>query len=368
MDKNTFPEVTTSQLGSTYRLLDLKDLIYKQPGDTDILQSRTEYGSDDERQSMKTSILARGVLEPIAVIPLPDGTFRVTEGNRRTLSLNELIAEGHTATDTGQALSKIRCEVKPSIASTTDSIYNDWLSLNESAEEDVKTACRAYVEKQVKLGLGQEALIRNTQRLNWSPIEVATQIQLQLDAGVDKDFLCKQFGIAEKTLNERLRLLSKKEEIPLVLEAVEQGKAGWTTARLLSNVKDELVRKEILTKVTSPEEGEKALSSKEVKTLIDEKHQASIASGGEGIKAQDRKKRAPRPPKGLKKELRGAEALLATIQEVATLRSELSADEDDELSINSALDLEIALKTLQWVVNPKDIRPLTEVIIGLEVH
>ena len=48
MDKNTFPEVTTSQLGSTYRLLDLKDLIYKQPGDTDILQSRTEYGSDDD--------------------------------------------------------------------------------------------------------------------------------------------------------------------------------------------------------------------------------------------------------------------------------------------------------------------------------
>jgi hypothetical protein len=297
---------------------------------------------------------------------LPDGTFRVTEGNRRTLSLNELIAEGHTATDTGQALSKIRCEVKPSIASTTDSIYNDWLSLNGSAEEDVKTACRAYVEKQVKLGLGQEALIRNTQRLNWSPIEVATQIQLQLDAGVDKDFLCKQFGIAEKTLNERLRLLSKKEEIPLVLEAVEQGKAGWTTARLLSNVKDEVARKEILTKVTSPEEGEKALSSKEVKILIDEKHQESLAKGGEGIKAQDRKKRAPRPPKGLKKEIRSHESILAAIQEIATLRAELIKDEDDEVSANTAVDCENFIRALQWVLDKKDTRAVTEVIIGHE--
>ena len=362
MSKDNLPEVDVTSIGSTYRLIDFAKLSYKRPGDTDLLQSRIEYGDEAEITSMKLSILSRGLLESPLVMEMSEGeSYRVLEGNRRCYLIGLLIEEGNTAADTGAALTKIRCEVRPSILTLTERTYNDWLSLNQKATEEERATCRQHVENQIRLGLGRDAMIRNTQRKNWSPIETARQIQQQLEAGESKAQLCKDFGLAENTLNARLSLLAKEGEMPEVIEAVDAGEVGFSVGRLLGNVKDEVARKEILKQAV-----EESHSTTEVKELIDLKHEAAKAAGSGGIKAQDRKKRAPRPPQGVKKVSRSAEALLQEVQTLASLRDELSKEDGDEIGKDTALDLEVAIKTLQWAVNHKDTRPLSEVIIGLE--
>ena len=362
MSNNNLPVIDVTSIRSAYRLIDFDKLKFKNPGDPDLLQSRDHYGDEAEIESMKLSILSRGLLESPIVMEEDDSeSYRVLEGNRRCYFVGLLIKEGHTASDTGAALSKIRCEVRPSVLSVTERTYNDWLSLNQGASEEEKVSCRKYIENQVRLGLGRDAMIRNTQRKNWSPIETARQIKQQLEAGVSLEKCCKDFGLAENTLNARLKLLAKEEDMPEVIEAVDAGKVGFSVGRLLGNVKDEVARKEILKQAV-----EEQSSTTEVKEIINQKHEAVKAAGGEGIKAQDRKKRAPRPPQGVKKSIRSAELLLQEIQTLASLRDTLNADEDDEVGKDTALDLEIAIKTLQWVVMPSDSRPLSEVIIGLE--
>lgn len=362
----TYPTVDVTNLRSTYQMIKYEDLEYKKPGDTDILQSREHYGSQEQIESMETTILSGGVREALVVMKESTG-YRVLEGNRRCYVTGRLLEAGHTTTPAGRALAVLKCEVKPSIHSAADEIFQEWLTLNPQAKEAEQTAIRNYVIQQVKLQLGQEALIRNTQRLNWSPVEVARQIQQQLDAGVEMSTLCKQFGLAENTIKTRLALLAKEAEMPEVLEAVDNKKISFTVGKLLGNVKDDIARKEILEKAKAPATGEEAkqLSSDEVKELIDTKHQTNIASGGEGIKAQDRKKkRAPRPPSGAaKKATRSPEEILEAIQKLSSIRAALQEGEDEE-SINGTLDLAIGIKTLQWVMDHKSQDKLENLILG----
>ena len=335
----TYPTVDVTNLRSTYQMIKYEDLVYKKPGDTDILQSREHYGSQEQIESMETTILSGGVREALVVMKESTGKYRVLEGNRRCFVTGRLLEAGHTTTPSGRALAVLKCEVKPSIHSAADGIFQEWLTLNPQAGEAEQKAVRNHVIKQVKLQLGQEALIRNTQRLNWSPVEVARQIQQQLDAGVEMSTLCKQFGLAENTIKTRLALLAKEAEMPEVLEAVDSKKISFTVGKLLGNVKDDIARKEILEKAKAPAAGEEAkqLSSDEVKELIDTKHQTSLASGGEGIKAQDRKKRAPRPPKAsgaAKKATRSADEILEEIQNLSSERvRQLKSQALDKLAL-----------------------------------
>lgn len=360
---NNYPEVDVTDVKSKYMLLDFADLVFKTPGDTDILQSRKDYGSEDAISSMMETVLAKGILEAPQVMLTDDGKkYRVLEGNRRCFVLSKLLEEGHTATDTGRALIKVRCEVKPSVMQIAEEIFQAWLSLNASSSAEEQEKCRVWVTNQVKLQLGQEALIRNTQRLNWSVAEVAVQIKQQLDAGVDIEVLAKQFGLAVSTIKAKLSTLDRMQDKPELLKAVLEKKTSWSVGEILNNVKDDEARKEILEKATSDED---KLSADEVKDLIDEKHEESIKAGGEGIKLQNRKKRAPRPPKGLaKKATRSSEELLASIQQLSSIRATLKADDEDEENINGVFDLEVAIKVLQWVVDPKSTEAIQEVVLG----
>lgn len=357
---NNFPVIDATDIKSTYKLVDLTDLEYKTPGDTDILQSREYYGSDEEIASMKQSISAKGVLESPIVMAKDDGNgYRVLEGNRRCHILNLLVAEGVTATDTGKALTKVRVEVKPSVMNIVESTFQDWLSLNEDADEDLQEECREHIRSQVMLELGQDALIRNTQRLNWSPIEMARQIKAQMDGGQDIEVLAKNFGLAVQTVRTRLALLEKEAEMPEVIEAVDNNEVSFSVGKLLANVSDDEARSEILQVAKGT--GESKPSTGEVKDLIDAKHKESVAKGGEGIKAQDRKKRAQKAPKTA---VRQGEELLKCVQELATLRAALQEAEDDPQSENAAMDLGVAIQVLQWVMDPSDDTSLDAVILG----
>jgi ParB-like chromosome segregation protein Spo0J len=360
MANANFPTVDATDIKSSYKLVDLSDLHYKKPGDTDILQSREYYGSDVEIGSMKQSISAKGVLESPIVMENDDGNgYRVLEGNRRCHVLNLLVEEGVTATDTGKALTKVRVEVKPSVMNVVESTFQDWLSLNSDATAEMQEECREHVRSQVMLELGQDALIRNTQRLNWSPIEMARQIKLQMEAGQDINVLAKNFGLAIQTVRTRLALLDKEAEMPEVIEAVDNAEVSFSVGKLLANVSDEEARQELLEVAKGAEEVKP--STNEVKELIDTKHQESVEAGGEGIKAQDRKKRAAKTPKT---PVRSGEELLRSVQELATLRVSLQEVVDDPQSENAALDLGVAIQVLQWVMDPAEVNTLEAVILG----
>jgi ParB-like chromosome segregation protein Spo0J len=361
MTANNFPVIDATDIKSTYKLVDLKDLHYKDPGDTDILQSREYYGSAEEIDSMKKSIAAKGVLESPIVMENDEGEgYRVLEGNRRCHVLNLLVADGVTATDTGKALTKVRVEVKPSVMNIVESTFQDWLSLNGDADEDTQEECREHIRSQVLLELGQDALIRNTQRLNWSPIEMARQIKAQMEGGTDIEVLAKNFGLAVQTVRSRLALLDKEAEMPEVIEAVDNNEVSFSVGKLLANVADDTARKEILEVAKGGDEESKP-STNEVKELIDTKHKESKDAGGEGIKAQDRKKRAVKAPKT---PVRTAEQLLLVKNELSTTRTALLADSGNPESENAALDLGVAIVVLQWVMDPEDTSTLESVVLG----
>jgi ParB-like chromosome segregation protein Spo0J len=360
-NNNNFPTIDASDIKSTYKLVDLADLVYKTPGDTDILQSREYYGSEEDITSMEKSIISRGLLECPIVKENDDGNgYRVLEGNRRCYVLNRLVARGIVATDTGKALTKVRVEVKPSDINVVETAFQDWLSLNADADADLQQKCRDYLTQQYTLEQGQDALVRNTQRLNWSPIEVARQIKAQLEGGQDIEVLAKNFGLAVQTVRTRLALLDKETEMPEVIEAVDNNEVSFSVGKLLANVSDEQARNEILEVAKGGQESKP--STNEVKELIDTKHKEAVEAGGEGIKAQDRKKRSPKPAKT---PVRGGEELLKCVQELATLRASLQqAGEDDPQSENAALDLGVAIQVLQWVLDPTDTTALEAAILG----
>ena len=360
MDNNNFPTVDATAIKRRYVLVDLNTLEYKTPGDTDILQSREFYGTEEEINSMKESIKAKGLLESPIVMDKDDGSgYRVLEGNRRCHVLNLLVDEGIVATDSGKALTKVRVEVQPSISSIVEENFQDWFSLNQEVSEEVQNECREYIRRQVKLELGQDAMIRNTQRLNWSAIEQARQIKLQMEGGTSLEVCSKNFGLAAQTIKSRLSLLSKESEMPEVIKAAEDEEITISVAKLIANVKDEDARSEILE--TAKGNDESKPTTDEVKELIDTKHKENVAAGGEGIKTQDRKKRATKAPKT---SLRSSEELLETVQSLAATRMILMGDTDNPVSENSALDLKVAIQVLQWVLDPKDENDLETIVLG----
>ena len=359
MDIN-FPTVDAASIKRRYVLVDLDSLEYRSPGETDLLQSREFYGTEEELSSMRDSIKAKGLLESPIVMEKDDSSgYRVLEGNRRCHVLNLLVDDGIVATDSGKALTKVRVEVQPSINAIVEDTFNDWFSLNQEVSEEAQTECRDHIRKQVQLELGQDAMIRNTQRLNWSAIEQARQIKLQMDGGTSLETCSKNFGLAVQTIKTRLSLLSKEAEMPEVIQAAEEEEITISVAKLIANVKDEDARSEILE--TAKGTGEEKPTTDEVKDLIDTKHKESVATGGDGIKAQDRKKRAAKAPKTA---VRSAESLLETVQELAATRLALLADSENAVSENAALDLKVAIQVLQWVLDPKDDNDLETIVLG----
>lgn len=357
---NNFPTVTLADVRRTYKLLDHSDLEYKRPGNADELQSREYYGDDEAIAGMKTSILEKGVLECPIVMENPEtGKYRVLEGNRRCYIVGLLLGEGHTAVATsGMSLTKIRCEVRPSVLSITEEKLEEWKALQGDLDEDTIEAAREHIRKEVIRELGSDALIRNTQRLNWSPVEQARKIKELLDAGSSLAELARQFGLAEQTIQVRLNLLNKEAEMPEVLEAIDRQEITFSVGKLLSNVSDATARKEILA------EAKEGKAHDEVKDTIDKKHSEAVAAGGPGIKAQSRN-RVKKSPAAAKTPCRTPEDIKKSLADISTARAGYTAIQDeDDGALNSALDLGIALKVIQWVLSPEDTTPLVTVVLG----
>ena len=377
MEKNSFnfPTVDISDARRKYSLVDFNDLEFKNPSSSDELQAREFYGDSDTIDSLKISVRERGLLESPIVME-PDsigGKFRVLEGNRRCYAIKCLLDDGVTSTNNGKSLSKVKCEVRSSKLALVEEFFQEWLALNEGAAEDEQDAVRENIESQVIAQLSTDALTRNTQRMNWSPIEQARAIKSLLDRGEPMDKVSRSSGLAENTIKARLSLLSREDDMPEVIEALDKGQITFHVGKILANVKDDEARKEILTEAISSN-----ASGNEVKDIINKKHEESVAAKGEGIKAQHRNKdsstsAAKQPTKsssskptvlsslGIKKE----RDILEAITDLSAERETLQAINDDA-SNNSILDIEIAVKVLQWVLNPNDSTKITGVLFGQE--
>lgn len=349
MEKNNYPVVDISEVRRKYQIIDISNLDFKRPNNSDALQQREFYGTDDEILSLKTSIKERGLLEAPIVMEDPEDTtkFRVLEGNRRCYAVTLLLQEGATSTPSGKSISKIRCEVRPSVLSMVSDYVEEWKSLNTSAPAEEVEDITNYVRNQVMAQLGADALTRNSNRLNWSPVEQSRSIKLLLDSGVDIKVICAQTGYSENTLKARLSLLSKEAELPDVIEALDKGTINYTVGKLLSNVKDVEARKELL---SLAEEGK---SSSEIKEIIDTKEEASKKSGGGGIKTQHRAKSSAASASTKTLGVRKESALLEAISQLAEERALLVDSEDDD-GVNLLADVDAAIKVLQWVLNPLD--------------
>jgi ParB-like chromosome segregation protein Spo0J len=364
MEKNSFGlSIDISDSRRKYILLDFEKLEYKNPNNSDILQGREFYGSQDEVDNLMSSIKERGLLEaPVVMEPdSPDGKYRVLEGNRRCYAVGKLLANNIFSTNTGKALQKIRVEARPNKVSLVEENVGEWVALNPSASEEEIAEVRAYVENEITLQLGSDALVRNTQRLNWSHVEMAHHVKALMDSGMSIEQIASQTGYAVNTIKSRLSLLSKADEVPDVIEALDKGSISITVGKLLSNVKDEVVRAEVLTQAMN------GASSTAVKELINKKEDESKKSGNAGIKAQHRAPRGNATTKsalaqtGTKKESQLLEAISLLSAERDTL-----AKMSDEVSQNTVLDLEIGIKVLQWCVNAEDSTPLIDLFLDTE--
>jgi ParB-like chromosome segregation protein Spo0J len=362
MEKNNFPQVDISDVRRKYTLVDVSKLDFKEPSNSDELQSREFYGDEETIESLKNSILERGLLEsPIVMEPDDqEGKYRVLEGNRRCYAVSLLLKENKVSTNNGKALTKIRCELRPNKLTMVEEFFQEWFSLNPGADDSEQEEVRAYILREVMSQLGSDALVRNTQRLNWNAMEQARAIKSLLEAGLSMDQVSKNCSLAENTIKARLSLLNKESEMPEVIEAIDRGEISFHVGKILSNVKDEQTRKEVL------KEAINGASGSEVKAKINQK-QADGEKEGKTIKAQHRnkkdtatKKESLSSPLGVRKD----KDLLEAVSKLSAERTTLS-ELTDEVSSNSVLDIEIALKVLQWVLNPSDTTEIVTLLLGL---
>jgi ParB-like chromosome segregation protein Spo0J len=359
MEKNNFPQVDISDVRRKYSLVDVSRLEFKEPSNSDELQSREFYGDEETIEGLKSSILERGLLEsPIVMEPEDaDGKYRVLEGNRRCYAISLLIKDGVVSTNSGKALTKIRCELRPSKLTMVEEFFQEWLALNQNADEAEQQEVREHILKEVMSQLGSDALVRNTQRLNWNAMEQARAIRSLLDAGLSMDQVSKNCSLAENTIKARLSLLNKESEMPEVIEAIDRGEISFHVGKILSNVKDVETRKEVL------QDAIQGASGSDIKAKINQR-QEDAQKEGKVIKAQHRKKdtatKASVSPLGVRKD----KELLEAVSKLSTERNTLAALED-EVSANSVLDIEIALKVLQWVLNPSDTTDVVTLLLGL---
>jgi hypothetical protein len=145
--------------------------------------------------------------------------------------------------------------------------------------------------------------------------------------------------------------------MPEVIEAIDRGEISFHVGKILSNVKDVETRKEVL------QDAIQGASGSDIKAKINQR-QEDAQKEGKVIKAQHRKKdtatKASVSPLGVRKD----KELLEAVSKLSTERNTLAALED-EVSANSVLDIEIALKVLQWVLNPSDTTDVVTLLLGL---
>ena len=144
----------------------------------------------DALNELASSIKVHGIVQPIVVNDLGDGTYMIIAGERR------------------------------------------WRAANICGLKKVPAVVRNYTEKQVK----EISIIENLQREDLNPIEAAKAIKELMDEyGLTQDAVSDRIGKSRSSVANTLRLLSL---YPDVMKMVEEGKISAGHARCLVVVED----------------------------------------------------------------------------------------------------------------------------------
>ena len=144
----------------------------------------------DALNELAASIKTHGIVQPIVVNGLGDGTYMIIAGERR------------------------------------------WRAANICVLKTVPAVIRNYTDKQVK----EISIIENLQREDLNPVEAARAIKELMDEyGLTQDAVAERIGKSRPSVANTLRLLSL---YPDVLKMVEDGKLSAGHARCLVVVED----------------------------------------------------------------------------------------------------------------------------------
>ena len=144
----------------------------------------------DALNELAASIKTHGIVQPIVVNDLGDGTYMIIAGERR------------------------------------------WRAANICGLKTVPAVIRNYTDKQVK----EISIIENLQREDLNPVEAARAIKELMDEyGLTQDAVAERIGKSRPSVANTLRLLSL---YPDVLKMVEDGKLSAGHARCLVVVED----------------------------------------------------------------------------------------------------------------------------------
>jgi len=182
---------------------------------TNPYQPRTEFDEDSIKE-LAQSIEAVGLIQPLVVRKLPDGTFQLIAGERRLRALKEL----------GWA--------------TAPAYVRD-------VDEDITML--------------ELALIENLQREDLNPMEIAITYQRLIEeCQYTHEELAKRVGKDRSTVTNYIRLLQLEPEIQV---AVRDGQISMGHARALLGLSDKETRLKLLKEII-----EKGLSVRQVEELV----------------------------------------------------------------------------------------------------
>jgi ParB family chromosome partitioning protein len=139
--------------------------------DPDPNQPRRDWDTEDMQRKvreMATSIMAMGVVQPIAVWRKPDGRFQIITGETR------------------------------------------WRASKEAG----KTTIRAVVRRQIDQTLiTDEQIIENEVRNNLNPVDLALAVQRRLDEGLEREELMRRYGWSAPRMSKKLSVLRLAPEV-----------------------------------------------------------------------------------------------------------------------------------------------------------
>ncbi len=182
---------------------------------TNPYQPRTEFDEESIRE-LAQSISAVGLIQPLVVRKLPDGTFQLIAGERRLRALKEL----------GWA--------------TAPAYVRD-------VDEDINML--------------ELALIENLQREDLNPMEIAITYQRLIEeCQYTHEELAKRVGKDRSTVTNYIRLLQLEPEIQV---AVRDGQISMGHARALLGLSDKETRLKLLKEII-----EKGLSVRQIEELV----------------------------------------------------------------------------------------------------
>ena len=182
----------------TIKTQEKKDIAPKSGGVTEIEIGKIKPNPNQPRKNFDTealnelaaSIKMHGIVQPIVVNDMGDGTYMIIAGERR------------------------------------------WRAANICGLKTVPAVVRNYTDKQVK----EISIIENLQREDLNPIEAAKAIKELMDEyGLTQEVVADRIGKSRSSIANTLRLLSL---YPDVLKMVEDGKLSAGHARCLVVIED----------------------------------------------------------------------------------------------------------------------------------